>query len=93
MKYVPAFLAAMACFAICDPALNARPPGTPILTSVSTSLPAAVASAFSSKSVRSSKNASTSAAVFEPAPRSTNVAPREKKPLGIAMAPDTTPEI
>ena len=54
-------------------------------------LPAAVASAFSSKSVRSSKNASTSAALFVPAPRSINVAPREKKPLGIAMAPETTP--
>jgi len=74
------------------PCLKAIPPGIPMLTSVSTSLPAAVASAFSSKVVRSSKKASTSAALFVPAPRSINVAPREKKPLGIAIRPDATPE-
>ena len=43
-------------------------------------------------SVLSDNKYPTSAAVFEPAPRSTNVAPREKKPLGIAIAPDITPE-
>ena len=63
-----------------------------MFTNASVILPAAVASAFSSNSVRSSKNDSTSAAYLVPAPRSIRVAPREKKPFGIPIRPDATPD-
>ena len=63
-----------------------------MLTNSSVILPAAVASAFSSNVVRSSKYCSTLAALFVPAPRSMSVAPNENRPLGIAMAPETIPD-
>ena len=62
LKYVPAFFAFMAFMAAFCPALKAIPPGIPILTNAAVIFPAAVASAFSSKVVRSSKNCSTCAA-------------------------------
>ena len=64
--------------------LKPTPPGTPMLTKSSVIFPAAVASAFSSNSVRSSNHCSTaSAALPESTPRSRSVAPNENKPLGI----------
>ena len=63
-----------------------------MFTNASVILPAAVASAFSSNSVRSSKNASTFAALFLSTPRSSNVPPKEKKPFGIAIKPYATPD-
>ena len=63
-----------------------------MFTNASVILPAAVASAFSSNSVRSSKKASTSDAYLVPAPRSINVAPKEKKPFGIPIKPEATPD-
>ena len=63
-----------------------------MFTNASVILPAAVASAFSSNSVRSSKNCSTFAALPLSTPRSKSVAPKEKKPFGIAIRPDATPD-
>ena len=63
--------------------LKPIPPGTPMLTRSSVIFPAAVASAFSSHSVRSSNHCSTDAALPESTPRSRSVAPNENKPLGI----------
>ena len=71
--------------------LKAKPPGIPMLIRASVILPAAVASAFSSRVVRSSKNASTLAAFPLSTPRSKRLAPKEKKPLGIAIRPEPTP--
>ena len=91
VKYFPSFLDLNAALAIAAPLVNATAPGTPMLTSASVILPAVVASAFSSKSVRSSNHFSTSAALLVPAPRSINVAPRENNPFGIEIRPDPTP--
>ena len=46
-------------------------------------LPIVLASAYSSKGFKSSKNFSTEAAVLVSKPRSTNSAPRDTKPVGI----------
>jgi len=72
--------------------LNAIPPGIPMFTNASVILPAAVASAFSSNSVRSSNHLSTAAALPLLTPRSIRLAPSEKKPFGIAIKPDATPD-
>ena len=90
-KYRPLLVAAIALLAKALPALNATPPGIPMLTINSVILPAVVASAISSNSVRSSKNFSTSAALFVSAPRSIKVAPSEKNPLGIDIIPEPIP--
>ena len=74
------------------PLVKAIPPGTPKLTKVSTILPAAVASAASSKGLISSKNFSTFAAVFVSAPKSYREAPKETTPSGILIKPETTPD-
>ena len=71
--------------------LKAKPPGIPMLTNSSVIFPAAVASAFSSRSVRSSNQASTLAALPLSTPRSKRLAPNEKKPLGIDIKPEPTP--
>ena len=62
-----------------------------MLTKSSVIFPAAVASAFSSQSVRSSNHFSTSAALPESTPRSRSVAPSENNPFGIARRPEPTP--
>ena len=90
--YLPFCLANIADLASPLAPFKAIPPGIPMLTNNSVIFPAAVASAFSSNSVRSSKNCSTAAALPVLAPRSKRLAPREKKPLGIAMIPDAIPD-
>ena len=79
-------------FAMLLALLNATPPGTPMFTNSFVIFPAAVASAFSSNSVRLSNHASTCAALPLSTPRSIMLAPREKKPLGIPIRPDATPD-
>ena len=91
VKYFLSFLDRNATFARAAPLVNAIDPGTPMLTSASVILPAVVASAFSSHSVKSSNHFSTSAALLVSAPRSIKVAPRENKPFGIGIRPDPTP--
>ena len=59
--FLEAFIASTA---ILDPTLNPATAGIPMLTNASVICPATVASAFSSNVVRSSKNASTLAALF-----------------------------
>ena len=70
LKYFLAFFALIALLAKLAPLVKAIPPGTPIPIKVSVILPAAVASAFSSKIFISSKNFSTLADVFVSAPKS-----------------------
>ena len=62
-----------------------------MLTKSSVIFPAAVASAFSSRLVRSSNHCSTAAALPELTPKSKSVAPNENNPLGICMRPEPTP--
>ena len=90
-KYLPAFLPAIATFAKLLPALNAIPPGTPMLIISSVILPAVVASAASSNGFILSKNSSTDAAVLVSAPKSINDAPNENIPSGILNKPDPIP--
>ena len=90
-KYFFNFLDCKALLARLAPLVKAIPPGTPMLTNVSVIFPIVVASAFSSKSVRSSNHFSTSTAFLVSAPKSIRDAPRENKPLGMAIRPDPTP--
>ena len=90
--YLPFCLANIADFANPLALFKAIPPGIPMLTNSSVIFPAVVASAFSSNSVRSSNHCSTAAALPVLAPRSIKLAPKEKKPLGIAITPDTMPD-
>ena len=71
--------------------VKANPPGTPILTNNSVIFPAVVASAISSKTVKSSNHFSTLAALSVSDPKSVRVAPKENKPLGIDIKPDPIP--
>ena len=91
LKYFPSFLPWNALLARALPTLSPIVPGIPTLTRTSAIFPAAVASAFSSHSVRSSNHFSTSAALLVSAPRSMSSAPRETIPLGIAIKPDPIP--
>ena len=91
LTYLLFLPASMAVFAKPLADLKARPPGIPMFTNASVILPAAVASAFSSKVVRSSNHCSTLAALPLLTPRSIRLAPREKNPFGIAIKPDATP--
>ena len=61
------------------------------MTNNSVTLPAVVASAISSSSVKSLKYFSTRAALSVPAPASIKAAPSENKPFGIAIKPEPTP--
>ena len=63
-----------------------------MLTRSSVILPAAVASAFSSKGFILSKNCSTFAALFVSAPRSISSAPKDTKPSGIFIRPYAMPD-
>ena len=92
LTYLLFLPASIAVFAIPLADLKANPPGIPIFTNASVILPAAVASAFSSNSVRSSNHCSTAAALPLLTPRSIRLAPKEKKPFGIAIKPDATPD-
>ena len=89
--YLPFLAASIAAFDIPLAALKAIPPGIPMLTNSSVIFPAAVASAFSSHSVRSSNHCSTAAALPLLTPKSIRLAPRENKPFGIAIKPEPTP--
>jgi len=71
--------------------LKPMAPGIPIETKASVSLPTTLSSATSSNGFILSKNFSTSAAVFESAPRSTSSAPRDTTPSTVLIKPDTIP--
>ena len=71
--------------------LKPIPPGTAICIIDSVSLPINLSSATSSKGFILSKYSSTSAAIFESAPRSINSAPSDIIPSGTFIAPDTRP--
>jgi hypothetical protein len=66
-------------------------PGIPICTNASVSLPTALCSAISSNGLILSKNCSTDAAVFVPAPKSINSAPSDTTPSGTLIKPDAIP--
>ena len=91
LKYFPAFFACNVAFVRPDPTLNAIPPGIPILTINSVILPAAVASAASSKGLISSKYFSTASALFSSTPRSISVAANVAPPSNILNTPDPKP--
>ena len=91
LKYVPASLALKVALVKPDPILNARPPGIPMLTISSVILPAAVASAASSKGFILSKYSSTASALFLSTPKSKSVAPNVAAPSNILNTPEPTP--
>ena len=91
LKYLPACFALKVAFVKPDPILNAAPPGIPILTISSVILPAAVASAASSKGFILSKYSSTASALFLSTPRSISVAPKVAAPSNILNTPEPNP--
>ena len=92
LKYVPAFLESIALRASALPNFQPCDPGIPKLVNILAKLPTVVASAFSSKVVRSSKKLSTLAALLLPKPKSINDAPRVKAPFGISIIPAAIPD-
>ena len=91
LKYVPASLALSAALVKPDPTLNASPPGIPMLTISSVILPAAVASAASSKGFIFAKYSSTASALSLSTPRSIRVAPNVAAPSKILKIPEPSP--
>ena len=76
---------------MCLQLLLQLPTGTPMFVITSLILPAAVASAYSSKGFIFAKNSSTFAAVLVSAPRSIKFAPKETNPSGILNKPEPIP--
>ena len=77
---MPAFCAAMVALPNPLAALNARPPGTPMLTISSVIFPIPVAAAASSKGLMSAKYCSTASTLSLSTPKSNSAAPNVAAP-------------